>query len=195
MRLICLVLVVATACGDVPPANYPTAPPPEEQTLAPLGIGDVVEITIYNGSKENKASFKIDPTGKISVQYIGDVVVAERKPNEVKAEIQSRLADGYLVDPIVSVIVTEVNSLSLSVSGEVGKDGKIKFTPGMTIVDAIALSGGFTPMAKKNHVQVTRTIAGKETTYRIPVDAIQAGDRPNFYVAAGDRVYVPERIW
>ncbi|MGE0550278.1 MAG: polysaccharide biosynthesis/export family protein [Kofleriaceae bacterium] len=195
MRLIILLVVLVSACGDVPPANYPTAPPPQDETLAPLGIGDVVEITIYNGAKETKAVFRLDPTGKISVQYIGDVVVLDKKPNELKEEIRSRLADGYLVDPIVSVIVTEVNSLSLSVSGEVGKDGKIKFTPGMTIVDAIALSGGFTPMAKKNHVKVIRTIKGKDVTFRIPVDAIQDGSRPNFYVAAGDRIYVPERLW
>jgi polysaccharide export outer membrane protein len=195
MRLVLLLTVIFAGCGDIPPANYPTTPPPDDQTLAPLGISDVVEVTVYNGAKENKATFRIDPTGKISVQYIGDVVVVDKKPNEVKEEIQRRLADGYLVDPIVSVIVTEVNSLTLSVSGEVSKDGKIKFTPGMTIVDAIAMSGGFTPMAKKNHVKVIRFVDGKETTYKVPVDAIQDGVRPNFYVASGDRIFVPERLW
>jgi protein involved in polysaccharide export with SLBB domain len=89
-----------------------------------------------------------------------------------------------------------VNSRQLSISGEVAKDGKIKYTPGMTIVDAIAQSGGFTPMAKKNHVKVIRReLEGTEVTYRIPVGAIQDGKRPNFYVAPDDRVFVPERIW
>jgi polysaccharide export outer membrane protein len=160
-----------------------------------LGNGDVIEVVIYNGSKETKASYRLDPTGKISIQYIGDVIAVSKRPHELKDEIQKRLADGYLVDPIVSVIVTELNSLSLSISGEVAKDGKIKYTPGMTIVDAIALSGGFTPMAKKNHVKVIRFIEGEERTYKIPVSAIQTGERPNFYVAAGDRVFVPERLW
>ncbi|MGE0396533.1 MAG: polysaccharide biosynthesis/export family protein [Kofleriaceae bacterium] len=195
MRLIAIALLIAVGCGSIPPADYPTTAPEQETVLAPLGIGDVVEITIYNGSKENRATFRIDPTGRISVQYIGEVVVLGKKPDEVREDIQKRLADGYLVDPIVSVIVTEINSLSLSISGEIGKDGKIKFTPGMTIVDAIALSGGFTPMAKKNHVKVVRTVGGKDVIYKIPVDAIQDGERPNFYVAAGDRIFVPERLW
>jgi protein involved in polysaccharide export with SLBB domain len=190
-----LLLAFVAACTAIPPVTYPTTPPAQEDTLAPLGIADAIEVTIYNGAKENKGTFKIDPTGRISVQYIGDVVVLGKRPDEVKTEIQRRLADGYLVDPIVSVTVTEINSLSLSISGEVGKDGKIKFTPGMTIVDAIALSGGFTPMAKKNHVKVVRFVDGKEVIYKIPVDAIQDGNRPNFYVAAGDRIFVPERLW
>ena len=158
-------------------------------------MNDVIEIVIYNGSVRTNATFRIDPTGKISVQYIGDVSVLNRKPNELKDEIQTRLADGYLADPIVSVTVTEVNSLTLSISGEIAKDGKIKFIPGMTIVDAIALSGGFTAMAKKNHVKVIRVVSGQELTYKIPVGAIQDGQRPNFYVAAGDRVFIPERMW
>lgn len=192
MRAALFLLLVA--CRDIPPANYPTTQPTVEATLSPLGINDVIEVVIYNGTQRTNATFRLDPTGKISVQYIGDVDALNKKPNELKDEIQRRLADGYLVDPIVSVIVTEVNSLTLSISGEIAKDGKIKFTPGMTIVDAIAVSGGFTAMAKKNHVKVIRIVDGQELTYRIPVGAIQDGQRPNFYVAAGDRVFVPERL-
>ncbi|MBA2539648.1 MAG: polysaccharide export protein [Deltaproteobacteria bacterium] len=188
-------MALTFGCGDVPPAHYPTTPPMEESHVAPLGVNDVIEVTIYNGSTSQKASFKIDSTGHIAVQYIGDVLVLEKTPDQVKDEIRTRLADGYLVDPIVSVIITEFNSLNLSVSGEVGKDGKIKYTPGMTIVDAIALCGGFTPMAKKNHVKVIRQLGEKEMTWKIPVAAIQDGNRPNFYVAAGDRIFVPERLW
>ncbi len=191
-----LVLALAlSACTDIPPASYPTSQPVVDAKLAPLGVGDAIEVTIYNGSSSNKAAFKIDSTGNISVQYIGTVTVLDKTPDQLKEEIQRRLADGYLVDPIVSVIVTEINSMSLSVSGEIGKDGKVKFTPGMTIVDVIALSGGFTPMAKKNHVKVIRVVGDKELTWKIPVAAIQDGMRPNFYVAAGDRIFVPERLW
>jgi polysaccharide export outer membrane protein len=194
MRLVVLLCALA-ACPSIPPVTYPTTPPVDEAKLLPLGVNDAIEVTIYNGAKETKGTFKIDPTGKISVQYIGDVAVLGKHTDQIKTEIQTRLADGYLVDPIVSVVVTEINSLSLSISGEVGKDGKVKFSPGMTIVDAIALSGGFTPMAKKNHVKVVRLVDGKEIIYKIPVDAIQDGNRPNFYVAAGDRIFVPERLW
>jgi protein involved in polysaccharide export with SLBB domain len=195
MRLLFVLTFIVLGCGSVPPATYPTTQPLDDNRILPLGVADVIEITIYNGSQSNKAAFKIDSAGKISVQYIGEVIALEKTPNQLKDEIQQRLADGFLVDPIVSVTVSEINSLSLSVSGEIGKDGKVKYTPGMTIIDVIALSGGFTPMAKKNHVKVIRVVEGKELTYKIPVAAIQDGDRPNFYVSAGDRIFVPERLW
>src|SRR5688572_3037561 len=188
MRLTVLALTFCLAgCGDIPPAVYPTEPPTVETSQTSLGTGDVFEVTIYNGSKETKAMFTLDSHGKITVQYIGTVDAAGKTPNDLEAEIQTRLADGWLVNPLVAVRITEVNSRQVSVSGEVAKDGKIRFTQGMTIVDAISLSGGFTPMAKKNHVKVIRVVEGKEVIYKIPVAAIQEGQRPNFYVAPQDR--------
>lgn len=193
--LVLLSVVILTGCDTIPDTKYPTNPPPDENAQSALGIGDVFEVTVYNGSKETKATYTVDQVGKITIQYIGLVDALAKRPVDLQTEIQTRLADGYLIDPIVAVRVVEINSRQLSVSGEVAKDGKLKFTPGMTIVDVIAQSGGFTPMAKKNHVKVVREVSGKTETYKIPVGAIQDGNRPNFYVAAGDRVYVPERIW
>ena len=195
LSLVLGMLIAVAACDSIPDTKYPTTPPLNIESQTTLGIGDVFELTVYNGSKETKALFTLDPVGKIAVQYIGAVIAVNKKPVELQEEIQRRLADGYLVDPIVAVRVTEINSRQLSISGEVAKDGKIKYTPGMTIVDAIAQSGGFTPMAKKNHVKVIRIVDGKEQDFKIPVGAIQDGKRPNFYVAPDDRVFVPERIW
>jgi polysaccharide export outer membrane protein len=95
----------------------------------------------------------------------------------------------------VSLTVLEINSQKLSVFGQVSRSGSIKFTPGMTIVDAIANSGGFSPMARKNMVKVTRILNGKAEIYKIPVEMIAEGSRPNFPVMPGDQVFVPERPW
>lgn len=188
-------LVVLSACRSLPPADYPITVPESESDPA-LAPGDKIEIVVYNGGTETmRAPFTLDAAGVVSVQHIGDVVALGKVPSAVRTEVQARLADGYLRDPIVSVNVLEVNSRRVSISGEVQKDGTVKYTPGMTIVDAIAQSGGFTPMAKRNHVRVIRLVAGVETTYTIPVEAIQDGERPNFPLAAGDRVFVPERLW
>lgn len=187
-------LLAATGCGGIPPADYPTVAPAEEEDAA-LGNGDAFELVIFNGSKETRSPYRLDAAGTVSVQHIGEVKIAGRRPVEVAKEIQTRLADGYLRDPIVSINVTEVNSRRVSVSGEVTRDGTIKFVPGMSIIDAIAQAGGFTPMAKKNNVRVTRSVDGKDVTYTVPVEAIQDGKRPNFPVAAGDRVFVPERAF
>jgi polysaccharide export outer membrane protein len=196
MRLIQLMVLALWlgACQAPPPVNYPTVAPVAEADT-PLGTGDVLEIMIYYSSKEVKLTYRLSPEGTINVQYIGKVDAAGKTIGQLEQEIQTRLADGYLRDPIVSVAAVEVNSRKLSVFGQVQKAGTIRFSPGMTVVDAIAQSGGFTPMAKKNGVQVTRMVDGKKVTYTVPVQLIGEGSRPNFPMAAGDVVHVPERLF
>src|SRR6185295_17177886 len=127
-----------------------------------------------------QATYTLDNSGQISVQFIGSVDVNGKTLEQVRDEVKKRLADGYLNDPIVSLTITEINSLSLSVSGMVSKTGAVKFTPGITITEVIARSGGFTPMARKNMVKVTRMLSGVKETYKLPVEKIAEGERPNF---------------
>lgn len=189
-----LCLVVLSGCSDNPPATYPTVAPFDDAQM-PLGPGDKIQLVVYYGSKELRAAYTIDPAGTIDVQYIGSVGVAGKTMRQVQDVIHSRLADGYLNDPIVSVSILEINSQKLSVFGQVSRSGSIKFTPGMTITEAIANSGGFAPLARKNMVRVTRAVNGKKEIYKIPVERIAEGTRPNFPVMPGDEIFVPERPW
>jgi protein involved in polysaccharide export with SLBB domain len=186
--------VTAAGCRDNPPVVYPTVAPLDETKLT-LGPGDKLELTIFYGSRENKATYTLDGSGQMDVQHIGVVQAGGKVVNDVKAEIKERLKDGYIKDPVVSLTVVEVNSHKLSVFGQVARSGTIRFTPGMTIIEAIAQSGGFSPMARKNMVKVTRFIGGRKETYKIPVEMIGEGRRPNFPVMPGDEVFVPERAW
>jgi polysaccharide biosynthesis/export protein len=195
MRLLVLVLIVLLgACGDDPPVVYPTVAPFDETKLA-LGPGDKLELTIFYGSEQTSTSYTLDSSGQVEVRFIGSVEASGKTARDVQEEIRMRLADGYLKDPVVSLTVTEINSLKLSVFGQVSTNGSVKFTPGMTITEAIAKSGGFTPLARKNMVKVTRVLNGEKKTYKIPVELIGAGERPNFPMMPGDEVFVPERPW
>ena len=187
-------LAPVAACHDDPPVVYPTIAPVDE-TKMPLGPGDKLELTIFFGARESKATYTLDASGQVDVQYIGSVHAGGKVVNAVKNEIVERLKDGYINDPIVSLTVVEVNSRKVSVLGQVARSGTIRFTPGMTIVEAIAQSGGFSPMARKNMVKVTRFLDGHKETYKIPVEMIGEGKRPNFPVMPGDEVFVPERAW
>lgn len=193
MRLLLLVILVV-ACGDNPPVVYPTTAPFDETKLA-LGPGDKLELTLFYGAQEAKQTYTLDSSGQMEVRFIGTVSAGAKTVRDVQEEIRSRLADGYLKDPVVSLTVVEINSLKLSVFGQVAHSGTVKFTPGMTIVEAIAQSGGFSPLARKNMVKVTRLTDGKKETYKIPVEMIAEGRRPNFPMAPGDEVFVPERAW
>jgi polysaccharide export outer membrane protein len=187
-------LLVWAACGDNPPVVYPTVAPFDDTKLT-LGSGDKIELTIFFGSEASKTPYVLDSTGQIEVRFIGSVVASGKTSREVQEEIRTRLADGYLREPVVSLTVVEINSLKCSVFGQVTNSGSVKFTPGMTITEAIAKSGGFTPLARKNLVKVTRTRDGKKEIYKIPVELIATGERPNFPMMPGDEVFVPERPW
>jgi len=195
MRALYLVLaLILGACADNPPVSYPTIAPFDDTKLA-LGPGDKLELTIFYGSAVSKATYSLDGSGQMQVQFIGSVSAGGKAVRDVQHEIQTRLADGYLRDPVVSLTVVEINSLKCSVFGQVAKSGNVRFTPGMTITEAIAQSGGFSPLARKNMVQVTRRSDGKKDTYKVPVEMIAEGKRPNFPMMPGDEVFVPERPW
>lgn len=181
-------------CHDDPPVVYPTTAPLDMSRLT-LGPGDKLNLTVFYGSHSIQAAYTLDNAGQISVQFIGAVQATGKTVNQVRDEIKQRLADGFLNDPIVSLTVLEINSLTLSVSGMVSKAGAVKFTPGITITEVIAQAGGFTPMARKNMVKVTRMLNGVKETFKLPVEKIAEGERPNFPMLPGDEVFVPERAW
>jgi protein involved in polysaccharide export with SLBB domain len=195
MRQILLILsILLCACHDDPPVVYPTTAPLDVNKLA-LGPGDKLNLTVFYGSHSMQAAYTLDNSGVISVQFIGAVDANGKTLEQIRDTIKQRLADGYLNDPIVSLTIAEINSLSLSVSGMVTKTGAVKFAPGITITEVIAQAGGFTPMARKNMVKVIRTLNGTIETYKLPVEMMAEGERPNFPMLPGDEVFVPERPW
>jgi polysaccharide export outer membrane protein len=189
-----LSFLVLASCHDDPPVIYPTTAPLDVNKLA-LGPGDKLNLTVFYGSHSLQAAYTLDSSGQISVQYIGAVKANGLTAEQLRETIRGRLADGFLNDPIVSLTIAEINSLRLSISGMVAKTGAVKFTPGITITEVIAQSGGFTPMARKNMVRVTRVLNGVKETYKLPVERIAEGERPNFPMLPGDEVFVPERPW
>ena len=194
-KLILLLSVIfVVSCHDDPPVIYPTTAPLDVNKLA-LGPGDKLNLTVFYGSHSLQAAYTLDNSGQISVQFIGAVEANGQTVEQVRETIQKTLADGFLNDPIVSLTIAEINSLTLSVSGMVSKTGAVKFTPGITITEVIAQSGGFTPMARKNMVRVTRLLNGVKETYKLPVEKMAEGERPNFPMLPGDEIFVPERPW
>jgi protein involved in polysaccharide export with SLBB domain len=199
-RKITLAMVLAfvglTACRDNPPVVYPTSVTFTEDE-PPLATGDKISISILNDATEkSRGEYVLSSSGEIEIPYIGEVKAAGKLSAALKREIRDKLADGYLVNPVVSVSVLEINSRKISVSGQVTKNGTIKYIPNMTIVDAIAQSGGLTPMARANAVRVTRSDKdGKTNTYVLPFEMILEAKRPNFPMLPGDQVYIDTRVF
>lgn len=185
-------LVALAACTDPPPSKYPVAHGnPNDATL---GARDIIEVRVFQHD-DLTGVFEISPECTISYPLIGSVDVCGHTPPEIERDIRVRLADGYIKEPQVSVLVKEYKSKSVSVFGQVKQPGTLAYAGGMTVIEAISQAGGFTEMARKNAVTVTRVNKGKKTNYTVPVESIGMGKAENFVVRPGDVVFVPRRVF
>ena len=93
MRIWIVFILLAAAlagCRDNPPVVYPTVAPLDETKL-PLGPGDKLELVIFYGARENKATYTLDASGQMDVQFIGAVNAGGKVVNDVKNEIEQLL--------------------------------------------------------------------------------------------------------
>ncbi len=159
-----------------------------------LGIDDVFEVKVI-GEADLATSYRIGTDGTIDFPYVGRLEVAGLRPGEVQQLLTKKLRDGYLVSPQVTLMVKEWNSRRISVLGQVNKPGKVDYFPRMTIVDAIAAAGGFTPVAAQNSVRLRRDVKGRTEGGTLRVGDISEGRAPNVVLLPRDVLYVEERIF
>jgi polysaccharide export outer membrane protein len=184
-----LALLIA-GCG---PGGLRTAPPSTGQDDTTLGPGDTFEVRVY-GEEDLSSNYRVAQDGTIDFPYIGRVRVATLEPTQVADLIEERLRDGQvLVNPQVSVMVTEVVSKRISVLGAVRSPGNFSVSPGLTALQAVQLAGGTTELANRNAAIITRRVEGEMRRYQIALDNITVGADEDVLVQAGDIIYVPER--
>ncbi len=170
-------------------------PPADVATDTSLGPGDVFDVVVY-GEKDLSGTYRVDTDGTIVFPFVGRVKADGLQPNDLAEVLARRLQEGgYLRSPQVSVFVKEYNSKRISVVGAVERPGTFTMTPGMTVVQAVSMASGFTPMADRNAVVVTRRVDGHVQRYRVRVEDITEGRAPDFPLRPGDTVYVPERLF
>ncbi len=194
LGLIALAVAACTSCqtgkGKLDNTNVAEFMPPDES----LGIDDVFAVRVY-GEEELSGEFRISDDGTIDYPFAGRISVLGLRSGEVQTLIADKLKDGYLKNPQVSVMVKEWNSRKVAVLGQVQKPGSVVYFPRMTIVDAIAAAGGFTPIAAKNKVTLRRENKGAVKSKVFPVADISEGRQPNIPLLPGDVLVVEERLF
>ncbi|MGB0679579.1 MAG: polysaccharide biosynthesis/export family protein [Polyangiales bacterium] len=160
-----------------------------------LGEGDVFDVRVY-GEEELSGTYRVANDGSIDFPFIGNLRVAHMEPPAVAQAIRKALQDGgYLRQPQVSVLLKESNSKRISVVGAVQQPGTFPYTPGLTVVQAVSLAGGFNTIANKNQTIVTRRRGSKRVRFRVLVEEVTRGRAEDPALKAGDIVYVPERLF
>ena len=167
-----------------------------------IGPEDVLQISVWKNEAMTR-TVPVRPDGKISLPLLNDVQASGLTPLELRDALTKKLAD-YIPQPEVSVIVSEVRSFKVSVMGEVTRPARYELKSWTTVLDALALAGGFTQFAARSRIVILRLDGN--TVHRIPFNynkviasqglldkILNAGgdEQGNLYLQNGDIVLVP----
>ena len=119
-----------------------------------IGSDDVLAINVWKEPDVSR-SIPVRSDGKITLPLVGELQAAGHTPRELQAEIASKL-QSYISEPEVTVIVQEVKSQRFNILGQIAKPGSYLVSNSATVLDAIALAGGFRDFAKKKSIYVLR---------------------------------------
>jgi protein involved in polysaccharide export with SLBB domain len=139
-----------------------------------LGAGDKLEVTVF-GHTDLSGTFDVDGAGQISLPLIGQIVVLGMTAGQAEKVIRERLTPDYLKNPRVSLQV--LNYRPFYIIGEVKQPGSYPYVNGLTVIQAVALAGGFTYRAKEKKIVVQRASdAARQKRQVRQTDAVLPGD-------------------
>ena len=188
--LLALSFFVLAAAG-VPSPAASARPDPSQDSLYRIGPEDLLRVSVWNNEAMSQTA-PVRPDGKISLPLLNDVQAAGLTPMELREELMRRLAD-YMPHPEVSIVVTDVRSFKVAVIGQVPKPDRYELKSAATVMDVLAMAGGFTEFASRSRVVVIRSDGGKTTRIPFDYEKVRGGDtrQLNFRLRAGDIVLVP----
>jgi len=152
-----------------------------------LGPEDVVEVWVWKEPDLSTTAI-VRPDGKFSLPLVGELEAQDKTAPQLEEEIRTRLRK-YLTEPVVTVIVKEINFPKISVLGKVNKPDVYKIKQKLTILDAIALAGGFTHYAKRDRVTIIRNNSTNQQRFQVDLKNLDR-ERAPVYLQPFDTVYV-----
>ena len=174
-----LALALVLFCAGVPTTRARADAAPQTEYV--LGAGDKLRVTVFHNDDLN-AECEVDPSGTVTLPLIQQVPAAGKTVQQLEAEIKNRLSPDYVKTPMVTIEV--LNYRPFYIIGEVKNPGSYPFVASMTVVNAIALAGGYTYRANKDEVQLIRAtdsarkpVAAQRTDIVMPGDVIEVKER------------------
>lgn len=167
-----------------------------------LLVRDQIEINIFDEPDLDTVQ-RIDGRGQVRLAHLGTIKIAGMTVREAEIFIEKLYVEERILrHPMATVRVLEYTPREIKVLGAVADPGTIEFpkeSTRMDIVDALSRAGGFTKVARRNHVRVTRLDeAGQPQVIHVNVDDMISGKRPNIervYVYPGDTIFIPESLF
>jgi polysaccharide biosynthesis/export protein len=173
-RIGMLILCAALPCGLEAQSGAPVANAPKQADAANkaanhaadasgkahddsyvIGNDDVLAVKVWKEPDISRDTIPVRSDGRISLPLAGEVEAAGRTPLKLEEEISTKLKS-YIAEPEVTVIVLQSNSQKFNILGQVTKPGSYMIANSSTVLDAIAVAGGFRDFAKQKNIYVLR---------------------------------------
>jgi polysaccharide export outer membrane protein len=196
-----LVLVLSLCTASLAAQEGPIKEPVQDYVIGPQ---DVLEIVVWdNEDLSGKTAVTLD--GYINYQLIGKLKAAELSPPELAGKITKLLADGYLIDPQVTVRVLEYRSKKVFIVGEAMEPGTYYLRKKTTLVETVSMAGGPTKEADREVIVVrpytnvpeidqgTENLGSQGKQIRVDLRSALEGDlSQNIFVENGDSIFIPK---
>jgi polysaccharide biosynthesis/export protein len=203
MMLVCALLAGSVCAQDASGGNASrakgtpitaaasvTASKPHDNSFI-IGNDDVLAINVWK-EPDISRSIPVRSDGKISLPLVGEVQAAGLTPMKLENDIAIKLKN-YISEPEVTVMVQQVNSQKFNILGQVARPGSYVIANSPTVLDAIALAGGFRDFAKQKSIYVLRQGSGGESRIRFNYKDVSQGKNmeQNIKLQPGDTIIVP----
>jgi polysaccharide export outer membrane protein len=181
----------ASPVSTTPGSPVPASAPPAISDYV-IGPEDLLQITVWKNESLSR-ELAVRPDGKISMPLLHDIQAAGLTPMQLQEKLSTALGE-FMPNPEVSVTVTDVRSYRISVLGEVVKPGVLQLKSDTTVLEAIALAGGFRDFASPSKIVILRKNCDVQTN-KIPFNynRVVKDNRAegNVTLKSGDVVVVP----
>ena len=188
-------LAQSTQAQQPPAAARPAVPGTVVATDPGYTIGpeDVLGVLFWRDA-DMSGDVVVRPDGMITLPLLRDVKAAGFTPDELADRIQ-KAAREYVTDASVTVVVRQMNSRKVFITGEVARPGAYPLTSTMTVMQLIAVAGGLTEFADSKKISIMRLEGGQTKTFTFHYNDVAQGKRrqENLVLKPGDTVVVPER--
>jgi len=169
------------------PAGAPAVPPGYV-----IGPQDVLSVVFWRDKDMSADVVVVRPDGNISLPLLNEVHAAGLTPEQLRVKL-NEAALKYVEDPNASVVLKEIHSRNVFITGNVAKPSTYPLIGDMTVLQLIAMSGGLLEYADSGSIVVIRTVAGKQTFHKFNYKDVvkQKNTEQNILLSPGDTVVVP----
>ena len=164
------------------------ASPPPDYVIGP---GDVLNIIVWR-EQDLTVEATVRPDGRISLPLINDVEAAGLTPDRLRVVV-AQAASKFVEAPTVTIVVKQINSRTVFITGQIGKPGSYPLLGPTTVLQLLAMAGGVLEYADSEKMVVVRRESGHQVSHRVNYKDLVKGKNlvQNIELKAGDTVVVP----